>query len=83
MMDIAVPVVAICLAVTTLQVDDASHSTVATQELQACAICNRQANGGTSAECPEPPWMDEARKLAAILNKMPGQKKKSRKDARR
>lgn len=81
-MDIAVPVVAICLVVTTLEVDDAAHSTVATQQLQSCAICNRQAEGGKTSECPEPPWMEEARKLAAILNKVPGQKRK-RKDAKR
>lgn len=81
-MDIAVPVITVCLMVTTLEVDDAAHSTVATQELKACAICNNQGNGGKTANCPEPPWMDEARKLAAILNKQPV-KKKPMKDARR
>ena len=74
-MDIAVPVIAICLATTTLEVNDGSHSTVAYQSLDACTICNAK-------ECPEPEWMGEARKLAAILNK-PGQKSKPRKDAKR
>ena len=75
MMDIAVPVIAICLATTTLEVDDKAHSTVAYQSLDACTICNKD-------ECPRPAWMAEAEKLAALLNKAPEQKRK-RKDARR
>lgn len=82
MMDIATPVMAACLMVTTLEVNDTSHSTVAYQELKACAPCNSTAKDGKSLDCPEPSWMAEARKMAAILNK-PGQKSKTRKDARR
>ncbi len=82
-MEIAVPIVTICLMVTTLEVDDAAHSTVAYQELKACAPCNKQGDGGKTAECPEPPWMDEARKLAAVLNSHSKQKPKARKAARR
>lgn len=67
MTTIAVPVMAACLLVTTLEVDDGAHSTVATQELGPCDICNKP-------DCPEPGWMAEARELARVLNEE--QKKK-------
>ncbi len=79
MVDIAVPVMMVCLMTTTLEVDDAAHSTVATQTVKDCAVCNTKG-------CPEPPWMEKAERLAAIINKAELAKvkpKKPMKDARR
>lgn len=71
-MQIATPVIAVCLMVTTPEVNDEAHSTTLKQELAACTVCNTK-------DCPEPPWFEEAVKAAAKLNKAD----KPKKDARR
>ena len=61
-MDIATPVMAVCLMVTTTETVDGSYSTVATRVLKECAICD-------AADCPKPVWFDEAKKVYAELYK--------------
>lgn len=71
-MDIATPVMAVCLMVTTTETVDGSYSTVATRELKACAVCN-------AADCPKPEWFDQAVKISNTINKpLPTAKQKRR-----
>ena len=67
-MQIATPVIAVCLMVTTPEVNDAAHSTVLKQELAACAVCNTK-------DCMKPAWFDEAVKAANTLNELQSIKK--------
>lgn len=67
-MQIATPVIAVCLLVTTPEVDDQNYSTTLYQEIQACTICNTK-------DCPKPDWFDDAVRLANALNQ-PGKEKK-------
>lgn len=60
MTTIAVPVVAICLLVTSPEVDDTAHSTVLSQELRGCTICNT-----ADKPCAMPPAFEA---LARELN---------------
>lgn len=67
-MQVAVPVIAICLSVTTPEVDDQNYSTTLYQELESCTICN-------APDCPKPDWFDDALKLANALNQAAKEKK--------
>lgn len=67
-MQIATPVMAVCLMVTTPEVDDQNYSTTLYQELQTCTICN-------APDCPKPAWFDDAVKLANALNQAAKEKK--------
>lgn len=76
-MEIAVPVMAVCLVVTTTEVNDGNHSTVAYQEIKACTICNTK-------DCPKPEWFDDATKIYTELNKpVPGVKPKRKAERKR
>ena len=71
-MDIATPIMAACLMVTTTETVDGSYSTVATRVIVGCTACMNH-------DCPEPVWFTEAKKVYAELYKpLPTAKQKRR-----
>lgn len=71
MTPIATPVFALCLLVTRAEVDDGPHSTVLSQELAACTVCN--SRGEVPCEVP-PSFVTLMDKLNAVKPAKPAKR---------